>query len=226
MTPLQQDVARKSASLAPLARRVVRQPELLPEVFAGLAAQSARTKYGCLRLLRLLSETRPEFLYPEINRFIELLDDKNQILQWGAIIMLGNLAAVDVDGRIEGKLGRYLRPISGPVMITAANVIRGAGKIARAKPPLADRIARALLRVEAAHYQTTECRNVAVGHAIESLESFFALVRRPQPVVDFVWRQLDNPRSAVKRKAAKFLKQHSSEPKRAGRPGKKTADPS
>ena len=45
-----------------------------------------------------------------------------------------------------------------------------------------------------------------MGHAIESLAGFFAQLQQPQPVVDFVRRQLDNPRNAVKKKAAKFLK--------------------
>jgi hypothetical protein len=214
---IQEEVARKSAKLEALAQRVVRQPSLLPEVFAGLGAEPARIKYGCLKLLRILSETRPDFLYPEIDRLVRMLDSENQILKWGAIIMLGNLAAVDSERKIDGILDEYLQPISGRVMITAANVIHGAGKIAQAKPHLGDRIAQALLRVEGANYQTAECRNVALGHAIESLESFFGQVQRPALVVDFVRRQLDNPRNAVKRKAARFLKRCVPAPDRAGR---------
>ena len=113
---------------------------------------------------------------------------------------------VDSDNRLEKLLDVYLQPIPVPVMITAANVIRGAGKIAQAKPQLADRIAQACMRVETAKYQTAECRNVAIGHAIESLESFFTHLQRPQPVLAFVRRQRDNPRNAVKKKAARFLK--------------------
>ena len=206
MTTITEAAGRKSEDLEALARRVVRQPGLLPGVFAGLDAKPARTKYGCLKLLRLLSESKPQLLYPELDRLVRMLDSENQIFKWGAILMLGNLATVDSKRKLDGILEKYLQPISGPVMITAANVIHGAGKIAQAKPRLADQIAQALLRVEAANYQTTECRNVALGHAIESLESFFGQVRQPQPVVDFVRRQLDNPRNAVKKKAARFLK--------------------
>lgn len=126
--------------------------------------------------------------------------------------MIGNLAAVDADGKIEGILERYLQPITGPVMITAANVIGGAGQIARAKPDLADGIAHAVSQVESANYQTKECRNVAIGHAIESFDLFFEELRQPQPVVDFVKRQLDNSRNAVKKKAAMFLKKHGAAP--------------
>jgi hypothetical protein len=93
-------------------------------------------------------------------------------------------------------------------MITAANTIRAAGKIARAKPRFADKIVRALLQVEAANYQTPECRNVALGHVLLSLDLFFEHIRDPQPVVAFVERQLRNRRNAVRRRAAAFLKKH------------------
>jgi len=197
---------QKAAAPEIIARRVVRHPDLLPEVFAGLDAESAAAKYGCLKSLRLISETRPDLLYPEIGKLFGLLDSENTIMKWGAIIMLGNLASVDAERKIDAVLDKYLQPISGPVMITAANVIHGAGKIAQAKPQFADQIAQALLRVEKANYQTAECRNVALGHAVESLGLFYPQLRQSQPVVEFVRRQLDNPRNAVKKKAAKFLK--------------------
>ena len=94
-------------------------------------------------------------------------------------------------------------------MITAANVIGSAAKIALAKPELVDKIARQILKVEKAEYQTAECRNVAIGHAIKSLDQFFDHVSQQQAVVKFVRRQLTNRRNAVRKKAAEFLKRHA-----------------
>jgi len=206
---LQTEINNKRITIEKLAERVVRRPELLQEAFDGLGADQARVKYGCLKLLRIISESKPEILYPEISRFIQLLDSENNIFKWGAIIIVGNLAVVDSERKIDHILDRYLQPISGHVMITAANVIGGAGKIAGAKPHLADRIAQAVLQVEAANYQTEECRNVATGHAIESFELFFDYLKKPQPVIEFVKRQLNNRRNAVKKKAAGFLKKYA-----------------
>jgi len=206
---LETEIASKAAKFETLAERIIKQPCLLPEVFGGLGADQARVKYGCLKLLRIISERRPDILYPEIGRVFRLLDSENNIFKWGAIIIIGNLAAVDSDRKTDGILDRYLEPITGRVMITAANVIAGAGKIARARPHLADRIARAVLQVERANYQTEECRNVASGHAVESLDMFFERLKKPQPVLEFVKRQLNNRRNAVKKKAAKFLKKHA-----------------
>jgi hypothetical protein len=202
------EINNKRTTIEKLAVKVVRQSDLLQEAFDGLGADTARVKYGCLKLLRIISEQKPEILYPEIARLIQLLDSENNIFKWGAIIIIGNLAVVDSERKIDRILDRYLQPISGHVMITAANVIAGAGKIARAKPQLADRIAQAVLQVETANYQTGECRNVAIGHAIHSFDLFFEHLKKPQPVIEFVKRQLNNRRNAVKRKAARFLKKH------------------
>lgn len=191
-----------------LAAKVLQRPALLEKVFDGLDADEARVKFGCLKILRTISGWQPGALYPEIGRFFRLMNHKNTILQWGAIIIIGNLASVDEKRKIDRILTQYLKPISGGVMITAANVIEGAGRIAQAKPRLADRIARALLRVEKAKYQTPECRNVALGHVVDSLDGAFANIRQRRPVVQFVRRQLNNSRPPVRKKAAKFLRRH------------------
>ena len=206
--PWQTRIAVQAAKMEPLAKRIAKKTESLPELFAGLGAEKPEVKYGCLKALRAISEREPAALYPEFGRFVDMLDSENTFLKWGAIIIIGNLAAVDSDNKVGRILDRYLAPISGSVMITAANTIGGAGKIARAKPRLADRIVRALLRVEAANYQTPECRNVALGHVVKSLELVFEHIGDPEPVLAFVQRQLDNSRNAVKKKAEAFLKKH------------------
>jgi hypothetical protein len=205
---LQTEINKKRITIEKLADTVVSRPDLLQEAFDGLGADTARVKYGCLKLFRIISESNPEILYPETGRFIQLLDSGNNIFKWGSIIIIGNLAAVDSERKIDRILDRYLLPISGHVMITAANVIGGAGKIARAKPQLADQIARSVLQVETANYQTEECRNVAIGHAIASFVLFFEHLKQPQPVIEFVKRQLNNRRNAVRKKAAEFMKRH------------------
>jgi len=205
-------VACKKATKEAIADRIARKPVLLPEIVNGLGADQAPIKYGCLKVLRLLSEKKPAILYPKIGHFFSLLDSDNTFLKWGAIIVVGNLAAVDSKRKIDAILGRYLQPIGGPVMITAANVIGSAAKIAAAKPELADKIARALLKVERAEYQTAECRNVALGHAIEAFDQFFDQLKAKQAVLAFVRRQRSNHRSAVRKKAAAFLKRREQEP--------------
>jgi hypothetical protein len=200
------ELSKKSVNIGTIADRIARRPQLLLEVFEGLSADQARVKYGCLKLLRLMSERQPAVLYPEFDRFVALLDSENNILKWGAIIVIGNLAVVDSRKKIDRMLDRYLSPITGPVLITAANIVGGAARIAMAKPYLSDKVARGLMQVEVANYQTAECRNVALGKVVESLARFFDRVKDRRRVLAFVERQLDNRRATVRRKAAAFLK--------------------
>jgi len=203
-----QQISKKESDKEKIAARVIKKPELLAEIFEGLNADKARIKYGCEKILRLISEKEPSLLYPKFDFFAGLLDSKNNFLQWGGIHVIANLATVDSKNRIERIFDKYFAPIAGPVLITAANVINGAAKIALAKPKLVERITTELLKVEKARYQTSECRNIALGHAIKSFDLFFEKIKNREPVVKLVKRQLENPRNATRKKAEAFLKRH------------------
>lgn len=166
-----------------LARKAMKNHHWLEELLRGLDADKAPIKYGCAKALRILSEQHPELLYPRFDLFVGLLDHKNKILQWEAAFVVSQLARVDSDGKFAAIFDKYFSPIAGPVMITAANVIRGGARIAQAKPHLADRNAAHVVKVAGARYQTRECRNVAIGHAILALREFFCLLGHPAPAL-------------------------------------------
>lgn len=206
---LLQQIGRKESDKDAIASKVIENPELLSQIMDGLGADKARVKYGCAKILHIISDEAPELLYPRFGFFTDLLDSDNNILKWEGTSVIANLAAVDSEDRIEAIFERYFAPIPGPVMITAANVIGGAAKIASAKPQLTERIAEKLLKVEKAQYKTNECRNVALGHAIKAFDQFFDQIRDKGPVIAFVRRQLENTRNATRKKAEVFLKKRS-----------------
>jgi hypothetical protein len=150
--------------------RAGHSPEDVDALCDGLASPQPRTRYGSAKLLLLLSEQEPALLYPRFDFFARLMEGEARVLRWNATRILGNLARADGDGRIEKLLDGYLAPITGSELIAAANTIQGAAEIARAKPHLADRIAKEILKVSRAHYATPECRNVAAGHAQKGRE--------------------------------------------------------
>lgn len=195
----------RSPNLPGLARQLEGHPNLLLAAIDALGSVSPRIRFAASKLLRLVSEGSPEALYPHFDCFVRLLHEKNSILKWNAMLILGNLAAADRQKKLDGILGEYLAPISGKSLIDAANTIRGAVAVARAKPYLADEIAKAILKVEKARYATRECRNVAIGHAITALDEFFPSLLNRHVVLSFVRRQRKNPRRATGNKARKFL---------------------
>jgi len=163
-------------------------------------------KNGCDKILRLISEKAPTLLYAQFGFFANNLDSDNNFFKWGAIHILANLAAVDAENKFERIFDKYFAPISGPVLITAANIIKGAAKIALARPELTARIVHALLQVEKAKYQTAECRNIALGQVIKSVNRFLDQINDKEPVIKLVRKQLKNSRTATQKAAEKFLK--------------------
>jgi hypothetical protein len=180
---------------------------------AILELSSAGThKFKTAKALVALSDKHPDRLYPYFDAFCGLLETKNSIIKWAAFQIVANLAVVDKECRIEGIIDGYLAPIAGPVMVTAANAIIGSARIARTHRHLSNRIVRGILLVEHATYQTDECRNVAIGHAIRALGMMETKIRRTEDIMGFVERQTQNTRASTRKKAELFLKGIRKEP--------------
>lgn len=206
---LLQRISKKSSDPVKIAEQVMQTPELIAGVIEGLSAEKAAIKYRCEKIIRIIGERRPELLYPQFDFFAAMLDHENSILKWGAIMSIANLARADRNNKFESIFDKYFSPIPGPVMITAANTIGSSARIALAKPDLADRISTEILKVQGATYKTTECRNVAIGHAIDAFDQFFEYVRDKDRIIRFVRKQLKNTRAPVRKRAEKFLKKRN-----------------
>ncbi|UCF98534.1 MAG: hypothetical protein JSV89_03125 [Spirochaetaceae bacterium] len=206
-------LGRKAADHEAIAAEVLQNPGAITVLLGGLSAKKANIKYGSEKVLRLVSERQPELLYPHFDRFVELMDGENKFLKWGGIMILSNLAAVDTDRRIEQIFERYFTAITGPVMVTAANIVGGAVKIARANPDLTDKIVAEILKVEKARYlmhgePSPECNNVVCGQAVGALAEIYDQVSDRKEVREFIDRQLHSSRPAVRKKAKQFFATH------------------
>jgi hypothetical protein len=213
-------IAKKGADLASIAAQVTSRPETISDLVEGLGARTPNVKYGCEKVLRRVSDSRPDLVIPHFDAFVKLLRSDNNFLKWGAIITLANLAPADRDRRLDQIFAQYFAPVTGPELVTAANTIASAPKIARAKPELTQRIVKQILKVETASFvdhgaPSPECRNVACGQAIAAFDAMFDQISRPGPVLEFVKRQLGSTRPAVRKSAEKFLGRHAPP---AGRP--------
>ena len=187
--------SQKKPDIQSIVESLIKRPGDIAEVVEALTVEKRAVKFAYEKTLRLVSERRPELIYPYFEVFVGLLDSENSFLKWGAIMTIGNLAAVDSDNRFEVVFKKYYAPISGPTMVTAANIIGSSAKIALAKPELTRSITKEMLKVEKARYQrhgklSPECRNVALGHAVDSFEKFFGQIEDKAAVIAFVKRQL------------------------------------
>lgn len=197
-----------------LVNQVIKNPKHIEVLIKVIGTEKGSIKFGCEKIVRLVSERKPELVYPYFDFFVKLLDSVNSFLKWGAIITISNLAVVDSENKFEKIFKKYYAPVSGPVMVTAANIIRNSWKIVQAKPELADKIADEILKLEKAKYKykgelSHECKNVVCGHAIDSFEKFFDKIKDKDGVIRFIKKQLKNTRNSVRKKAKRFMKKCS-----------------
>lgn len=200
---------KKEVKAEDVANNAIEDPSLLFEIFNGVSSISARIRYGCIKILRIISEENPEKLYPRIDFFIELLDSEKRILKWNALYILANLAKVDVENKFDDIFDKYYNLLNAEYMVTVANVIDNSGKIAKAKPHLTQKITSELLKTEnltIKPHLTQECKNIIIGHAISAFDMYFDQIENKDEVISFVKRQLSNTRNATKVKAERFLK--------------------
>ena len=92
-------VADKTVDKKEIADWVIENPKLLPELLNGLNSEKARIRYGCAKILILISERKPGLIYPEFTFFTHMLDHEKQILQWNAVTIIANLTTVDTENK-------------------------------------------------------------------------------------------------------------------------------
>lgn len=75
-------LGKKEVKAEDIAENVITDPSLLPEIFNGISLTNPRIRYGCARILRIISEENPEKLYSRIDFLTELLDSDKRIRVW------------------------------------------------------------------------------------------------------------------------------------------------
>jgi hypothetical protein len=206
-------VAAKGADLSVIADRLIESSKQISLLIEALKTEKSAKKFAYEKVLRLVSVKQPASIYPYFDFFCSRMDHDNNFLKWGAIITIANLTAADAQNKFEALFPKYFAPISGPTMITAGNIIGSSVTIVQNKPALTDAITLEILKVEKAKYilkgrLSPECRNVAIGHAINAFDEFFDKVTDKAAVLKFVKRQIRNTRKSVAKKAEQFLRRH------------------
>ena len=199
-------VAKKKNKAEVLAERVIRNPKLLPELLEGISSERAGIKFKSAKILKIISEERPELLYLKWDFFEKLLDCENNIIKWNAMDVIANLSGVDSRNRFDKIFRKFYGMLYEGSLITAAHVVGNSWKIAKANPGLSSRITNELLKIEKIPLPTKECRNILKGHAILSFSEYFDQIKEKGKVISFVRKELKNSRNATRSKAEKFLK--------------------
>ena len=198
------ELDKKDVDVASLAKRVLEDMEVLPELLDGILASKDFIRFNSFKVLLFISEEHPEVLYPRLDFFSSLLDSDNSYQQYIAIYLIASLARVDDSARLEGIFDKLYSILDGEGTITAAHLARNSGKIARAKPKLRARITERLLNIDRNH--RGKQKELIKGHAIEAFDEYFEEAENQPEILEFVRKQLQSQSPKTRKLAREFLK--------------------
>jgi hypothetical protein len=199
------EISKKNVSIENIAKKVLKDKNLLNDLFEYVKSDKVVIKYNSLKVLIFLSEKQPDILYSEWDFFVTLLDNDNTFLRAIGIRILANLTKIDKDDKFEKIFDKYYNLLDDKSMINAANIAGRSGIIAQAKPHLQEKITDKLLTIDKTHH-SSECKNIIKGKAILSFDQYIDKYENKEKIIKFVKKELNNTRSATRKKAEKILK--------------------
>ena len=172
--------------------------------FNKLFDKNPKIKYGMAKQFLIMADENPSKLYPFLDKFISLLDNENNVIKWTSINIIGLLAKVDNNKKIDPLLTKFFKQLNCGKMITVNHTILCLMHIAIAKPEYKNKITKELLKIKNYEYDTDECKNIIYGKMIEAFDKY--ILKIDPNVKAFVEEQINNTRNPVKKKAEKFLR--------------------
>lgn len=204
---------KETSNLDWLLAEAENNPQLLNTLVEIVRSERSSVRYCCTKTLRILSEQKPDKIYPYFRDVAAWLQDPNSFVKWDGILILANLAAVDTEHRFASIYEEYFGLIRDSKMVTAANVAGNAWKIVQVVPEWENDITQRLLEVPQIIYlhhgePSPECNNVMCGHVLDCFDRYFDLSNNQKLMLCFAHTQLNSSRKSVAKKAARFLKRH------------------
>ena len=174
--------------------------------FNKLFDSNPKVKYAMVKEYKKIAQENPLELYPLLDKFVSLLDNENNVIKWTSINIIGLLAKVDSDNKIDPLLSKLYKQLNCGKMITVNHIIECLINISLAKPEYKDKTVKELLKIQNYEYDTDECKNIIYGKILEAFDKIVENINKNKDAKVFVEEQSHNARNSVKKKAEKLLK--------------------
>jgi phosphohistidine phosphatase SixA len=189
-----------------LANRAISDRNLVNPLVDAVSSTKKRVKNAAAKILNCLSKSCPEAIYSKLPTFVNLMAVSDTILRWNAIVIVGNVSAVDTADRLDDDVVDVLIDLlADESMITAGHAILALGKLARNKPKFHGRVLTALLAVDCVSREP-ECVAILSGKVIDAFQEMDDVILENGPVVEFAQRQIKSQRRATRKRAERLLK--------------------
>lgn len=166
-----------------------------------LKSKDPKVKYGFTKELLKLGKDTPSLLYDYFDYWVEMAKSDNNILKWTAIDLIGYLSAVDKENKTDQNIEYLLDLLHGGHLITSNHAIFALGLIAKNKSNHRARIINELVAVSQDSFDTDECKNIAIGKVVVTLNEFLDDITNNKAVLNFIKQAQHSTRNATKKKA-------------------------
>ena len=199
------DLSQKDVDIEMVAAAALGDKQFLSELIQNLKTKEEIIRFNSSKALNLISEKKPEVLYPEWDYFFDLLAGDNTYWKCSAIPLIANLTRVDKKKKFELFFEKYFDLMDDRSFIPAAYVARSAATIVKAKPKLQAKITKKLLGIDETHHDPQR-RDLVKSDIIEAFDEYYEQVKNKKEIIAFVKQQLDSDSPKTRKTAAKFLK--------------------
>ena len=199
------EMSDKEVDIKTVAEKALEGEELLSELLDGLQSKKETFRYNCAKVLKLISETHGEVLYPEWDYFASLLKSNNTYHKLSAILIIANLTKVDTENKFEKIFDSYYQILDDRSMVASIYAASNSGKIVRAKPSLETKITSRLLNIDDTHHESGRKDLIKFG-VIEAFSEYYEEAKDRTKIIEFVKEQLENKSPKTRKTAQEFLK--------------------
>lgn len=182
--------------------KAIKDKNYLLELLNNLDEKCAK-RWPSFKILNYISKTHPKILYPEWDYLADMFKKGNSYTKYATIYIIANLTKVDNKNKFEKLFKDYFGEIDTNRTVTAAHVAVNAGKIAKVKPRLQEKITKKLLGIDKTH--KGKQKDIIKGYAIQAFSEFFEEYKHKYQIINFVKEQLNSESPRTRKIAKDFL---------------------
>ena len=200
------DLLNKNISPENYAEKLIKKPEQIKQYLEGLLSKNETYRYNCFKIMHIVSEKKPQILYPYWDTFENHLRSENDYHKMSAVLIIADLISVDTERKFENIFNEFYDNLKSEKTFTPLYIVKSSGKIANSKPQLVKRITEILLNIEKIHPgKQIELIKSAV---IESFSDYFKYIENKKEIIDFTKKQVNSTSPKTRKTAKEFLKKY------------------
>lgn len=171
-----------------------------------ISSKNPKVKFSYAKQIVRDSAKNPADFLVDFPFILELTNEKNNIIKWTAIDLLGNLASVLTDDNVARILPMLREFLLSGKLIQSNHALYALGQILIHKPHFANEIVPMLLALRNIEFDTEDCREISRGKLLEFLKENYRFIIGNKEARSFVEECTQSTRENVAKLAKSVLK--------------------